>query len=381
MVAESTNILIIEGNQDDALFVNELLLESGFKPPNIFIENTLKNGLKKLECENINLILLDLGFQDSDSENTIGLIQRQTTEIPIIILAESDNQKTVTEFVKQGVQDSLIKGKFDSCMLLHSIQYALLRFEHKKKIRELSDFKSKLFRIVSHDLKGPMGALYSYIEMMLEDIDQSSKQRLREDLTSLEEISKSLLNLIENLFNWARIQIGSIEINPEIIELKEIVRENIRICKLQIENKNITIINNVPNKLRAYADLEMTKTVIRNLLFNAIKFTNNNGVIGIDGKLNGNISELIVSDNGIGIDDNNIREIFNKCNNFSTNGTNHEKGSGLGLTLCKEFIELNNGNIWVNSKVGEGSSFSFSLPNVNLKFGEEKLVSLDSRLN
>ncbi len=381
MLAESTKVMIIESNQCDALLVNELLIEAGYKSQNIFIENSLQCGLKKLVSEKINLILLDLELPDSDPEYTIRTIQNQTTEIPIIILSETIDKKSATEFVKKGVQDSLIKGKFDSSLLGHAIEFALLRFEHKQKIRELSDFKSKLFRIVSHDLKGPMGALYSYIEMMLEDVEQSSKLSLKDDLTSLEEISKSLLNLIENLFNWARIQIGSMEINPEIIDLKDIVNENIRICKLQISNKNIIIINNVPNQLRAYADLEMTKTVIRNLLSNAIKFTNNNGIIGIDGKVYGNTSELIVSDNGIGIEDKNIDQIFKKCNNFSTEGTNHEKGSGLGLTLCKEFIELNNGNLWVNSKLGEGSTFTFSLPSANLKLGEKKLVSLDSRHN
>ena len=356
------NILIIEDNPGDAFLVKQYLIDSKFKEELISIAGTLTKGIEIIESREINLILLDLGLPDYCNEETIKIINDFTKKIPVIVLSGNDDENLAVKAVNYGIQDYLIKGKFDAHSLSRAIKYSLLRSEQELKLYELNNFKNKLFRLVSHDLKGPMGALNSYIEIILEDFEESSKESLKESIVNIEDISKSLLHLIENLFNWARMQMGSIEVKPEKINVHDLVEENIKICQLQLQKKNIRIINKTEENLTAYADLEMIKTVIRNLMFNSIKFTENNGLIEIGGTVkNGNI-QIDLSDNGIGIEENHLATIFEGNGNYVRQGTNREKGSGFGLSLCKDFIEHNNGKIWVTSKIYEGSTFHFSLP-------------------
>lgn len=356
------NILIIEDNPGDAFLVKQFLIDSKFKEELISIAGTLTKGIEIIESKEINLILLDLGLPDYCNEETIKIINDFTKKIPVIVLSGNDDENLAVKAVNHGIQDYLIKGKFDAHSLSRAIKYSLLRSEHELRLYELNNFKNKLFRLVSHDLKGPMGALNSYIEIILEDFEESSKESLKESIVNIEDISKSLLHLIENLFNWARMQMGSIEVKPEKINVHDLVEENIKICQLQLQKKNIQIINKTEENLTAYADLEMIKTVIRNLMFNSIKFTENNGLIEIGGTVkNGNI-QIDLSDNGIGIEENHLATIFEGNGNYVRQGTNREKGSGFGLSLCKDFIEHNNGKIWVTSKIYEGSTFHFSLP-------------------
>lgn len=356
------NILLIEDNPGDALVIKEYLIEAGFSYNSFILAKNLSQGLDELKKNKVDLILLDLGLPDCNNEETISKIMDFTKKIPIIILSGNDDEQVAIDAVNNGVQDYLIKGKFDSYSISRSIKYSFLRFEHELKLNELNDYKSKLFRIISHDLKGPMSAMYTFIDMILEDLEVMSKDALKDDLLSLEDISKSLLYLVENLFDWARLQMGAVKANPENLNIYNLINENVNICRLQAENKNITVSNYTEMDLCAYADVEMIRTVIRNLIFNAIKFTPNNGFIEIGAQKNNGFIQVNINDTGIGIADENIATLFDNNNKCLRQGTNNEKGSGFGLLLCKEFIEQNNGKIWLTSKINEGSTFFFTIP-------------------
>ena len=168
--------------------------------------------------------------------------------------------------------------------------------------------------------------------------------------------------LLENLLEWSRSQTGRLEMTPSDIEIAELVDDNIDLIYNNASNKKLELNNRIDKKVKAYADSNMTNTIIRNLLSNAIKYTATGGKIEITSKIENNYVEVTVSDTGVGIKEENIGKLFRIDENFSTKGTNDETGTGLGLILCKEFVKKNGGDIWVTSKLGKGSNFTFKLP-------------------
>ena len=169
-------------------------------------------------------------------------------------------------------------------------------------------------------------------------------------------------NLLNDLLDWARSQLQKIEFNPRHLVLFVVINEVKNLLSVQAEKKNISLKINVEKSHQALADGEMLKTILRNLISNAIKFSNANGEITIFTKINDNFIELSVRDNGVGIAPNALKNLFYLESNISTPGTSGEKGTGLGLILVKDFVEKNGGEIWVESEVQRGSIFSFTLP-------------------
>jgi signal transduction histidine kinase len=174
--------------------------------------------------------------------------------------------------------------------------------------------------------------------------------------------AKNTLVLLDNLLNWAKSQTGQLSFNPEKILFSDVLQEIITLSKAIAKSKNITLECSGRDNLEIFVDVNMLKTVVRNLISNAIKFTNVGGHIKITAELKQDHVEITISDNGIGINKEKSNEIFNIASNTTTLGTANENGSGLGLVLCKEFIQKNNGDIWVESEENKGSNFIFTLP-------------------
>jgi len=185
--------------------------------------------------------------------------------------------------------------------------------------------------------------------------------------------TKVTYSLLENLLQWSRIQTGRITLEPEIINLKKIVHKIAGLYKNNIDEKNITLAIDVPAGIKILADLNMLETVLRNLLSNSIKFTGKGGGIMVSAKEDIDFVTISVSDTGVGISPDKIEKLFQIGQNISTLGTQNEKGSGLGLILCKEFIELNKGKLSITSKLGSGSQFKFTIPSNYLNI--TKMVS------
>ena len=174
--------------------------------------------------------------------------------------------------------------------------------------------------------------------------------------------SKRGYNLLENLLEWSRSQTGRIKRIPSKFFVKNIINENINLLNSNAKKKNITLKSDVNDELTAFADINMLTTVIRNLVSNALKFTNSGGSVCIKATDIQEVVQIAVTDTGIGISDENIEKLFRIDVTHSTSGTENEAGTGLGLILCKEFVEKNHGQIWVESEKGSGSSFIFTLP-------------------
>ncbi len=238
-------------------------------------------------------------------------------------------------------------------------------FEISRKNEELiilNSEKDKFFSIIAHDLRGPFSGLMMLTQEMAEGIQDLNKEEIRDILKVIQSSSTNLFRLLENLLFWARMKQGKIPFNPENLEMESLVRESLSLLILQSEVKKIEITRNIPEGLNIYADRNMILAVLRNLVSNALKFTNQGGeiriiVLSVDGQ-----TMVSVIDNGIGMDHSLLLKMFRIDEKTNRSGTEGEISTGLGLLLCKEFIEKHNGQIWVESEEGKGSSFHFSLP-------------------
>jgi PAS domain S-box-containing protein len=222
--------------------------------------------------------------------------------------------------------------------------------------------KDKFFSILAHDLKGPLSAFLDATQILTEEIHKMSLDEIKDITISMKESASSIYGLLENLLEWSRLKQGRLDFKPERIFVKQKITNCTEILKESARKKSITLNFSLPDDLDVTADSHMFETIIRNLVSNAIKFTPKSGAIFISAKRNpDNSAEIAVRDTGIGMDKAMICRLFLLNGKTNREGTDGEPSTGLGLLLCKEFIEKQNGKIWVESEVGKGSTFFFSL--------------------
>jgi len=233
--------------------------------------------------------------------------------------------------------------------------------EHQ--LTESNHAKDKMLSIIGHDLRGPVGSLERMLNYLVEEYEHFNNEEIHNLLEAARESAELTFNLLDNLLIWARNQQNDIAFSPTYYALLPVVIDNFNYLKGVAEIKSIKLISNVNDDIQGFFDKNMISTVMRNLISNAIKFTPGEGTIVVEAhNIPGNKLEVNVKDNGVGIAPENINKIFNISIHYTTLGTNHEKGSGLGLKLCKDFIEMHGGTIHVNSILGEGTTFTFTLP-------------------
>ena len=236
------------------------------------------------------------------------------------------------------------------------------RLDSEKQQKEINITKDKLFSIISHDLRSPFNSILGLSELLSLNTANKNIEEVENIAKMIHTSSKSTLVLLDNLLDWARSQTGQIKFEPVTLKLKPIVLEIFEILSTTAKSKDISLNYNQSINLKVYAEENMLKTILRNLISNAIKFTGTNGKINIEAVGKHNFVEITVSDNGIGIKEDIKNRLFKVGENVTTTGTVDEKGSGLGLIICEEFVVRHGGRIWIESEVGKGSSFKFTLP-------------------
>jgi signal transduction histidine kinase len=229
-------------------------------------------------------------------------------------------------------------------------------------INELNATKDKFFSIIAHDLRNPLGSFKEVTRLLNDAYDDFTEQERKEFLEILKSSSENIYSLLENLLEWSMSQKGAIQFNPVKFELNDIVIPTINVLKLSAENKSIQIENNIKNDTIITADPNLMTTVLRNIISNAIKFTSPNGTVKISSITDNNYINISITDTGIGMSPKIIEKLFRIDVNINSLGTSNEKGTGLGLILCKEFIEKHNGKISVESEIGKGSTFLIQIP-------------------
>ena len=230
------------------------------------------------------------------------------------------------------------------------------------ELRELNATKDKFFSIIAHDLKNPFNSILSFTELLGGKINTMKPEAIHKGITRINGSAKSAYRLLENLLEWARSQTGQLEYKPEYFSLKNLFEVSCNLSESSARNKNIALKFEYGENPDVYADLNMIRTVLRNLISNAIKYTPKGGEVLVRSVLNGKHVTIYVEDNGVGIPRGTLDKLFDISEKVSTAGTENETGTGLGLLLCKEFVRKHGGKILVESETGKGSRFSFSLP-------------------
>lgn len=235
--------------------------------------------------------------------------------------------------------------------------------EQNARLLVLNDTKDRFFSIIAHDLKNPLNALMGFSGLLNDKYDDLPDAKKKKFIGVINESSRSMYGLLINLLDWSRSQSGNVPYDPGIYNLQPIAEESIMLITTQAEHKGIHLVNNIKTNYRVAADINMLKTVLRNLLTNAIKFSFRSDTVTLEAseEASGYIT-IIVKDSGVGMSSEQVDSLFISSNGVSNLGTEKEQGSGLGLIICKEFIELNKGRIWCKSEKGKGTSMYFTIP-------------------
>jgi signal transduction histidine kinase len=328
--------------------------------------NYYKN-YKQLEDSLFSRDMLEKIFQDQLRFKT----ETKDYEIATLSKARSDQQEEIKR--EEFLRNILVVVVALTAIMLFTvyrsgqrrIQINKLLVEHqeetkrrKDELEQLNQVKDKFFSIISHDLRSPMNALSGILNLM------ESNNVSREEFATLTKELRTQFNhtrtLINNLLDWALLQMDKLKIQPDKIELSGLVNENFNLLS-SMHLKEMKLVNNVPANTYGWGDLNMVNLVLRNLILNAIKFSKAGGNIEISATEKDGVITMSVRDFGVGIQPEVQKILFEKTMGYSTRGTANEKGTGLGLILCKEFVEKNGGTIWLESEVGKGSTFYFTL--------------------
>jgi signal transduction histidine kinase/ligand-binding sensor domain-containing protein len=235
--------------------------------------------------------------------------------------------------------------------------------QQRDNLNDLNVTKDKLFSILGHDLRTPFNTILGYSDLLYNNCNKYSLDKIRTHIGYIKDTARNTFYLLNNLLDWARSQQGTIHIEPEEIQITEILATEIRILQQQADSKKVKLkLSAIGDELVIEADPNILSTVMRNLISNAIKFSQKNKKIEIALHFQPNNFTFSVKDEGLGMSPEKVKTLFNVSTNTSTRGTEGEKGTGLGLLLCADFIAKHKGRIWVESEEGKGSTFSFTIP-------------------
>ncbi len=301
------------------------------------------------------------------------LIDSEERSASITTLDETEllriNQETFYNLMSRniGIIKGILKTDIARLRFMNEIEEELASKNdeinrQKVELEELNATKDKFFSILAHDLRSPLGTIISFFEFLNSQIDDLNKHEIVDLVKSIHHSTDRLLKLLDNLLQWSRIQTGHLICQPELFDVKESVDTSIELLEMNSQKKDINLYSEIKESLYVYADINMITTIIRNLISNSIKFSHSGDSVWVSAVHANNAVELSVHDTGIGIAKKSIERLFRLDVKHSTTGTHDEKGTGLGLNLCKEFIELNEGKIDVESEPGKGTIVRITLP-------------------
>ncbi len=355
------NILIVDDIPANLKVLGEILKAEGYKV------RPVPNGalaLQVAEKEKPDLILLDIMMPDMDGYEVCRRMKAnpQLCDIPIIFISALNETTDIVKALKSGGVDFVTKP-FQAEEVSARVHTHVKLYRQSIELQKLNETKDKFFSIIAHDLRGPLGGFMSMTELLSEHMPDMETSEIQDYLGTLRDASGNLFRLLENLLQWSRLQQGTIQFNPETIHLQSIVEECVGLVQELAKNKGIEIALDIPGQLNVFADNNILQTIIRNLISNAVKFTPKGGSVRLSAKTSDtNSVEISIEDTGIGMSPEMIGSLFSPGARNGRAGTDGEPSTGLGLLLCKEFVEEHGGKIRVESEEGKGSVFSFVLP-------------------
>ncbi|MCP4401079.1 MAG: hybrid sensor histidine kinase/response regulator [bacterium] len=358
-------VLLVDDDSTNLGVLSNCLEVEGFE---ILVSQDGESACQQAETEQPDIILLDVVMPGIDGFETCRRLKEHaaTTEIPVIFMtALAETAHTVTGFEVGGV-DYITKPLRHAEVLARVKAHLTIR-RQQQQLHALNASKDKFFSIVAHDLKNPFNGFLAFVDLLEENIHTWNKDRIIELTAMLRTSAEHLSALLDNLLTWSRVQRGMLEYHPEHCDLSMVAAQNIALFTPNAEQKQISISPLIQEQTIVLADVNMLDTVMRNLLSNALKFTHAGGTVEVSARHDLHGVEISVSDTGTGIAEEHIPKLFRIDAKNKHLGTAREKGTGLGLLLCQEFVKQHGGSIRVVSEVGKGSTFSFTLPKELIK--------------
>jgi two-component system, sensor histidine kinase and response regulator len=374
-------ILFVDDTQLNHTIVKKILESNGYEV------HCRTNGLEAMEIlyeNSFDLILLDIEMPKMNGYELCETIKGNSAfyDIPVIFVTSRNDTDSLVRGFGAGAQDFVstpinaqellarvathLKLRSSMEKLKREIKEHILAQEtlqiREQQLREANATKDKFFSIIAHDLNNPIATLLMTSEYLMTSYEALSEKSRSEFISNIADAAGRISSLLQNLLNWSRSQTGRIEINPYHLPAYDLGNETSAFLAHSLKDKEIELVNKISPDIKIHADYNMVLTVFRNLTSNSIKFTPRKGRIEYSAEESNGQVIIAVKDNGVGIPDDKKEKIFRIGEKVSTTGTENEKGTGLGLLLCKEFVEKNKGSIWLESQQGKGTTFYFALP-------------------
>lgn len=362
-------VLIVDDVISNVLLLKVLLTNEKFK---IVTASNGQQALEQVAKEKPDLVLLDVMMPDISGFEVAMQMKASPdmTEIPIIFLTALNSTADIVKGFQVGGNDFISKP-FNKEELIIRVTHQISLVAAKRiivaqteELRKTIMGRDKLYSVIAHDLRSPMGSIKMVLNMLILNLpSETIGGEMYELLTMANQTTEDVFSLLDNLLKWTKSQIGKLNVVYQDIDMVEVVEGVSEIFTMVASLKKIKITLDVPSeRVGVRADIDMVKTVVRNLISNAIKFSNEGSEIVVTLSEEEDMAVVSVKDSGCGIDEENQKKLLHTETHFSTFGTNNEEGSGLGLLLCQDFVIKNGGKLWFASKKGEGSTFSFSIP-------------------
>jgi two-component system sensor histidine kinase/response regulator len=361
-------ILVVDDVAANVLLLKVLLTNEKFQ---IVTARNGREALEQVKAENPDLILLDVMMPEMSGFEVAEHLRSnpETEDVPVIFLTALNGSSDVVKAFHSGANDFISKP-FNKEELMIRVRHQISLVAAKRALIERNEelhrtitSRDKLYSVIAHDLRSPLGSIKMVLNMLIINLPpETIGEEMHELLTVANQTTEETFALLDNLLKWTKSQIGRLKICYQDTNIVEILQSVMDIFNMVADLKGISIKLDAPERMMANADIDMIKTVVRNLLSNAIKFSRENSTIVISATTEDGKAIISVKDSGCGIAEEDQAKLLHTDTHFSTFGTNNEEGSGLGLLLCQDFVEKNNGKLWFTSKKGEGSTFSFSIP-------------------
>lgn len=364
---ENRLILIIDEVDSNFQLLKGILRQKGYQA------KPAANGadaLALLKTTSFDAVLLDKHLPDMSRGELCSVIKsdEQHRNTPIILKTDQNDTEDIVKGLNAGVDD-YISTPVNAIELLKRIEthINLKRSQQKlhdkeRELEEVKKHKEKFFSTISHDLKGPFQGLMGLTELLNNDIVSMSREEIQQFAGMINESAENLLNLVDNLLEWSLLERDKKEYLPKDIDLGETLEKVIRRFSRPVQSKHITVTNAVKQPLKAHVDGDMIKKVMQNLMSNAVKYTPENGSIEWTATAGESHVTLTITDSGVGMDEETQSKLFRADELISRPGTNKERGTGLGLIICKKLTEINRCTLQFKSTPGAGSSFTVKLP-------------------
>jgi len=359
---QGLNILIIDDNPTNLGVLADYLDEYGFI---ILTSRNGENGIENARRNQPHLILLDVMMPPGiDGFETCRRLKADeaTRYIPVIFMTTLASEADKVNGFKVGAVDYVTKP-IQLRELLARVTTHLKIQAQAAELTKLNANKDRFFSIIAHDLRGPFMPLMTNLELLGDLADTLTPQEIRDMSGSSLRSAQKVHQLLENLLQWAQLQMGGLKYNPTTFNLYPLAQKSLEVFHQVAQTKAITLVNHTPPNITIYADINMLDAIIRNLINNALKFTHNGGQVSLSATVQpeSHKVEIVIADTGVGISPADQQKLFRLEVNHITLGTAQEKGTGLGLIVCKEMIGMHGGKIRVESEVGQGTTVRFTV--------------------